>query len=103
MTEAAILSEVLVAVTALPETVAWRSNSGTFLTLDGARYVRANVRGIGDVTGCRRGRAFVIETKTLRGAQRKTQENFQRRWEAAGGAYIIARSGPAAAQAVEAL
>ena len=87
-----ILPLVLVAVTALPDTMAWRSNSGLLRAPKSERRVRANVPGCGDAIGVRKRLAFAIETKRLTGTQRKTQENFQRRWEAAGGLYIIARS-----------
>jgi hypothetical protein len=90
--ESIILPEVLVAVTDLPDTLAWRANSGVFLSLDGRRHIRANIPGCADVIGVRAGRAIAIETKTLKGDQRKTQENFQLRWELAGGLYIVARS-----------
>jgi hypothetical protein len=100
MSEADILAEVLVAVTGLPDACAWRANSGVLLSPDGMRRIRANVTGCADVIGCKAGRAIAIETKTLRGIQRKEQQRFQRNWESAGGLYIIARS---AAEALAAL
>jgi hypothetical protein len=90
--EAIILPEVLVAVTALPATLAWRANSGLLLSPDGRRRIRANIPGCADVIGVCRGRGIAIETKTLTGKQREEQENFQLRWERAGGLYIVARS-----------
>lgn len=103
MRENEVLRDVLVAVTALPDTLAWRANSGLLLSPDGKRRVRANIPGCGDIIGVRRSRAFAIETKTLEGAQRKTQERFQRHWEQAGGVYITARSAADALTALTAL
>ena len=87
-----ILPAVLVDITALPDTIAWRANSGLLRSPDGKRRIRANIPGCGDVIGCRKSKGFAIETKTLTGTQRKTQENFEKRWVAAGGIYIVARS-----------
>jgi hypothetical protein len=104
MLEQDILPDVLVAVTALPQTLAWRANSGLFLSMDGKRHVRANIPGCADVLGCQAvtitpemvgmtiGRAVAIETKRRTGKQQETQDRFERLWTAAGGVYIIARS-----------
>lgn len=92
MTEAPILRDVLVAVTALPGSLFFRANSGLFLTLDGKRHVKANVPGCGDILGAYRGKPVAIETKAAVGEQRKTQKRFQAAWEKAGGVYILARS-----------
>ncbi len=92
MTEHEIQSDILIAVTALPETCAWRANSGLLRTPDGQRTIRANLPGIADIQGCRRGRAFMIEVKTNTGRLRASQENFRKRWELAGGLYVVARS-----------
>ena len=91
MTEAPILRDVLVAVTALPEALFFRANSGLFLTLDGRRHVQANVPGCADILGAYRGKAVAIETKAAKGTQRKTQLRFQAAWEKAGGVSILAR------------
>lgn len=100
MMEADILAEVLVAVTALPESCAWRANSGVLLSPDGKRRIRANVTGCADVIGVYRGRGIAIETKTRTGTQRAEQKAFQRAWERGGGLYVVARS---AAEALAAL
>ena len=111
--EDSVLPDVLIAVTALPGTLAWRSNSGLLLSPDGKRRVRANIPGLGDVTGVRAvlitpemvgtviGEAFTIETKrAIGGKQRESQERLEIAWRAAGGRYVLARSG---AQAVAGL
>ena len=91
MTEMAILREILVAVTALPEALFWRSNSGVGVTPSGA-VLRANVAGCADITGCWRGRFVAIEVKTAIGRQSRPQRLFQAAVERAGGIYIIATS-----------
>ena len=90
--EGDILGEVLVAVTALPETLAWRQNAGTLRSPDGKRFIRSAIPGCADVIGVRRGRAIAIETKTVIGTQRETQRRFQIAWERAGGFYTVAGS-----------
>lgn len=109
--EAGILAETLVAVSALPDTLIYRQNSGTAwqgrpLEVSPGEYVRVRpgmkilaearpisfgLLGAGDICGASRGRPVQIETKTLDGKQRKAQENFERAWVKAGGIYILAR------------
>lgn len=90
--ETPIMQDVLVAITALPDAMFYRQNSGLFFTPTGRR-VRAAVTGAADIIGCYRGRAVAIETKRANGgAQRKSQEKYQAAWEKAGGVYIVARS-----------
>lgn len=100
--ETPTMRDVLVAVSALPGGMFWRQNAGTFLTLDGRRKVKVSVNGVGDIMGVYRGRAVAIETKSLEGEQRETQERFQRAFERAGGLYVIARSAAEALSALEA-
>lgn len=109
--EHAILNDVLVGVTALSDTVAYRQNTGTawqgrpvdvppgeyvrvtpgMKILAEARPIEFGFPGAGDVVGQRRGKAFQIETKTATGSQRTTQETFERLWTKRGGIYILAR------------
>lgn len=90
MTERDIQSEILAAVTALPETFVWRANS--FLGVTASRnIVRANVPGCADLVGCHRGRFVAIEVKTRSGRQSEQQRRFQRAVERAGGLYVVAR------------
>ena len=91
MTEMAIMREILVAVTALPDSLFWRSGSGVGRTIDG-NFLRANVKGCADLTGCWRGRFVAIEVKTPTGFQSRPQRLFQAAVERAGGIYVIARS-----------
>ncbi len=91
MTEMAILREILVAVTALPEALFWRSNAGVGVTRSGA-VMRANVNGCADITGCWRGRFVAIEVKTPTGRQSRPQRLFQAAVKQAGGIYVIATS-----------
>ena len=90
-----LVNDVLIAVSALPETLAYRSNSG-LLALPGGGFMRVNVPGIGDISGVRRGRGFSLECKWASGRPSKTQRAFRRAWEAAGGYYAIVRSPEAA-------
>jgi hypothetical protein len=85
------MRRTLIAVTALPESLFWRENVGTFRTMDG-RVVKIGVPGAADLIGAHQGRPVAIETKTLTGQQRDNQERWQKAWERAGGIYILARS-----------
>lgn len=99
MTESQIQAEILVAVTALPHALFWRSNSAVGRAASGNVF-RANVAGCADITGSYRGRFVAIEVKTPTGRQSQQQMAFQRAVERSGGIYILARS---AAEALEAL
>lgn len=101
MSESQILNDVLIAVTALPDALFYRNNSGLFFTRQG-RPVRASVPGAADIIGAFRGRAVAIETKTPTGRQSDQQRAFQRAWEKAGGLYLIARSAVDAVHSLEA-
>jgi hypothetical protein len=109
--EHAILNDTLLAVSAMPETLIYRQNTGTAwqgtpINMTPGEYVRvqpgmkilANARpidfglpGAGDACGVSRGRPVQIETKTLTGRQREIQMNFERAWVRCGGIYILAR------------
>lgn len=103
MSESAILNQTLVVVTAIPDDIYYRQNSGLFFTREG-RPVRAAVPGAGDIIGVHRilitpemvgrhiGLAVSLETKTQTGRQSAQQRAFQRAWERAGGLYLIVRS-----------
>lgn len=110
--EAQILRDVLVAVSAIPGVVVWRQNSGLYYTPDGRggwRRVRAAIPGAADITGLirgdhwdghRSGRRLEIECKTRAGRQSEDQRAFQRMVEAHGGLYVLARSAEEAVTAV---
>ncbi len=106
-------NDALMAITALPEIFAYRQNTGTawqgkpvdvppgeyvrvtpgMKILASARPIDFGLKGAGDITGHKRGRAFQIEMKTLTGEHKKHQEAFGRVWTQRGGIYILARSG----------
>lgn len=116
--EHAILNDVLMEVSALPDTFIYRQNTGTawqgrpvrvppgeyvkvlpgMKILAEARPIEFGIEGGGDAIGHRRGKAFQIETKTLDGRQRVAQERFERAWVKKGGIYLLVRS---PAEAVE--
>ena len=101
--ESTILARTLIAVTALDEAMFWRNNTVLALTLDGKRHVRFGCVGSGDILGSFRGRATAIETKTFKNGPSLDQINFRRRWERAGGLYILATSESEAIAALRAL
>jgi hypothetical protein len=118
--EAGILARTLVGVSALPETLIYRQNTGTawqgtpvnrspgeYIRVEPGMKILANARpidfglqGAGDAVGVSRGRPVQIETKTLTGRQREVQMNFERAWVKAGGIYILARDADAAVKAL---
>lgn len=118
--EKAILNDTLMAVSALPDTIIYRQNTGQawqgrpinrpigeyvriehgMKILADARPVNFGIEGCGDAVGAHRGRPLQIETKTATGRQREAQIIFERAWVKAGGIYILARE---PAQAVDKL
>lgn len=110
--EKRILNESLVAVSALPDVLAWRNNTGQawqgthyraatgqkitvqpgMVILMDARPIAFGLPGSADILGVRRGRGFGIECKTPTGRQSEQQQKFQAAFERAGGLYGIARS-----------
>ncbi len=121
--EKSILNAALVSVSALPETMIWRNNTGMawsgtqvptrpgstvvirpgMVVLMDARPVRFGLAGSGDILGVSKGRALAIECKTLTGRQSVDQGKFQRAFEAAGGVYVLARHEDDACNAVRRL
>lgn len=110
--EKAILNDVLVAVSALPDAMVWRNNTGQawqggrvkarvgekvtvepgMVILRNARPINFGLTGSGDALGAVQGRPVAIETKARRGYQSEQQANFERAWVRCGGLYILARS-----------
>jgi len=121
--EKAIQNDTLVAVTALPETIAWRNNTGQawagkrlhfypgtttpvpsgIVVLSGAQPITYGLPGSGDILGASVGRPLSIEVKDATGQQSEQQVAFQRAWEAAGGVYMLVRDPEDAARRVAAL
>lgn len=110
--EKSILNGSLVAVSALPDVLAWRNNTGMawqgqqrpvrvgqtvvvqrgMIILTDARPITFGLPGSGDILGVQAGRAFALEGKTRTGRQRETQMKFQAAFERAGGLYGLFRS-----------
>lgn len=110
--EQRILQETLIAATALPRTLLYRNNTGQawqgqrisrapgatlivergMVILRDGRPIDFGCVGSGDIMGVHDGLPIAGEGKTLSGQQRTGQINFQRRWQAAGGRYIVFRS-----------
>ena len=70
-----LVNDVLIAVTALPDGMFWRANTGVAVTAS-RNVVRFNLPGTPDVLGVLRGRAVAIECKTGSGRLRKKQPNW---------------------------
>jgi hypothetical protein len=119
--ERRVLAESLIALSAMPETLVWRNNSGQawqgrrvegtpgklvriehgMVILREARPVKFGLEGSADIIGASRGRPLAVENKTETGRQRTAQVMFERAWVKAGGLYILARSAEAAVEQVE--
>jgi hypothetical protein len=118
--ERRILAETLIALSAEPETLVFRNNTGQawqgrrcegkpgalvrlehgMVILRDARPVKFGLEGSGDIIGAAHGRPLAVETKADAGRQRETQMMFERAWVKAGGIYVLARSADEALQAV---
>ena len=85
-----IQSLILIYVTSLSETFAFRMNTGKARM--GGRFVTFGIPGQPDIFAIIQGRFVGIEVKTETGRQSKDQKNWQRNCERAGGIYILARS-----------
>lgn len=112
MSEKAILNETLVAVSALPETLVYRNNTGQawqgrrlsarvgqtvvvrpgMTILQDARPINFGLEGSGDIMGAHRARPLAIEAKDEGGGQSAVQVAFQRAWERVGGIYLLVKS-----------
>lgn len=92
MRESEVLREILIAVSARPRSLYYRNNSGVLPDRTG-RHVKFGLKGSADILGCENGRAVAIEAKSRDGKQSVSQRRFQIAWEAAGGIYVLARSG----------
>lgn len=119
--EKSILNETLVALSALPKTIVWRNNTGQawqgsritppvgtritvthdMIILKNARVIKFGLPGSGDILGTSNGIPLSVEIKTLTGRQAQLQKNFQDRWSACGGKYILARNPEMALSQIE--
>lgn len=110
--EKAILNETLVAVSALPDTIIYRQNSGAawrgkefnarigqtivvepgMKILRDAQLVKFGITGGGDAVCASHGLPIQIEVKNEDGRQREGQGRFEGAWTRAGGLYLLVRS-----------
>lgn len=119
--EKKILNDSLIEVTAIPDTMAWRNNTGmawqgeevrcgvgqTIVVQRGmkilrdARPVQFGLLGSGDIMGVTKGQAWALEIKDANGRQQDSQIKFQRAFELAGGKYRLVRSADFAVSFIE--
>lgn len=71
--------------------LAWRNQSGA-IKAEGGYYVKLGTKGMPDIIAIHGGHPIGIECKTETGKQSPGQKEFAKKWEDAGGTYIIARS-----------
>lgn len=111
--EKAIQNDTLIALTALPESLLFRNNTGQawqgrrlqnlrpgqvfryeqgMVVLREARPVKFGLEGSGDIIGAVQGVAVSVELKDANGRHSAAQKIFERAWTAAGGIYVLARS-----------
>jgi hypothetical protein len=110
--EKAIQNDTLIAITALPDLMAWRNNTGMawqgqrisrapgahlivergMVILRDGRPIQFGLEGSPDIIGSYGGRAFGLEMKSQAGTLRPEQAKFRRAWERAGGLYGVPRS-----------
>ena len=86
-----LVNDVLIAATALPESMFWRANTGVAVT-PSRNVVRFNLPGTPDIVGVLRGRGVGIECKTGGGRLNKDQITWRKNWLRGHGLYIVARS-----------
>lgn len=89
-TEHEIQNEILVYVTQLPNTFAFRMNTGA--TKVGDRFVSFGLKGQPDIFAIISGRFVGIEVKAAKGRQSEAQKNWEENCTQAGGLYVLARS-----------
>lgn len=119
--EKAIVNETLVTLSALPETIVWRHNTGQawagrrvnatigqtvvirpgMVILLEAQPLTFGLPGSGDILGASRGRPLSVELKDSTGRQSEVQKRFEVAWVKAGGIYVLARSAREARDAID--
>jgi hypothetical protein len=119
--EKRILNEGLIAVSALPDLLCWRNNTGQawqgtrlnvpvggtlritagMVVLQDARPITFGLPGSGDILGVAPGFGFALEAKTDTGRQSDQQKKFQAAFERAGGRYGLFRSADEAVRLME--
>ena len=92
MTEAQIVKSVLDLLESLRRSgapvIATRTNAGHIETAQG-RWVKLCDIGTGDIMGCIAGVPVMIECKSRHGVARKEQMAMKKKWEKAGGTYLL--------------
>jgi len=99
--ESRVVASVLAYLAHLPGCFAWRNNSG--VARIGGRVVRFGGVGSADILCCYRGRFIGVECKAAGGRQSPLQARWQKKLEAAGGLYFLARSVEDVSEAVRAV
>lgn len=110
--EHAIQNDALVCVSAIPDSLFYRNNTGSawqgqrvrlkpgqmyryeqgMVVLREGRPISFGLDGSGDLMGSAQGVPVAVEMKDSDGRQRKSQQFFERAWVKAGGIYVLARS-----------
>lgn len=110
--EKARLNDILVAVSAEPDTLAYRNNTGMawqgkqirarvgemvrvekgMVILADARPIKFGLPGSGDIHGASGGFPLAVEVKDEDGRPSEQQVLFGRAWKRAGGIYVLART-----------
>lgn len=121
MSEKARLNDILADVSALPETMVWRNNTGQAwqgdkVDLRGRKYVQVEpgmvvlrkarpitfgLPGSGDIMGASGRRPLAVEVKDDGGRQSQQQILFERAWTRIGGIYVLARDSREAVEGIE--
>jgi hypothetical protein len=111
VSEKKIMNDTLMALSALPETMVWRNNTGQawagkranvqigsyvqikagMALIMNAQPVSFGLLGSADIIGCSAGTPLAVEIKDLKGRQSEQQKLFQSAWTRCGGVYILAR------------
>jgi hypothetical protein len=90
--ETDLMHAIMIAVSALPQSLWWRQNTGVFQTMDRRSVIRCGVPGMADIGGMFRGHAVQIEVKTSSGRLSSDQKKWKDAVERAGGFFVLARN-----------
>lgn len=90
--ETDIMRAILVALSALPQSLWWRQNTGVFQSMNRREVIRCGVPGMADIGGMYRGHAVQVEVKTAAGRLSNEQKRWKDAVEHAGGFFVLARN-----------
>jgi hypothetical protein len=76
----------------LMEWYVWKNNSVGIFNPKTQKYIKAQTRGISDLTAIKDGCVLFIEVKAENGKQSEYQKEFQNQIESKGGKYLLAKS-----------